>query len=128
MKRSTQRILTTHAGSLPQPEDLKQMLAAKDGGKPYDEKVLTSRVRSVVAEVVKKQLECGIDVVNDGEIGKSSFSRYVRERLSGFIERQAKPEERPSAIFGRDLAEFPEYFQKRLGTVHRRRDRRSASA
>ncbi|MBI2538216.1 MAG: hypothetical protein HYW04_00230 [Deltaproteobacteria bacterium] len=96
---------------------LKQMLAAKDGGKPYDEKALGSRVRSVVAEVVKKQLECGIDVVNDGEIGKSSFSRYVRERLSGFIARPAKPEERPSAIFGRDLAEFPEYFQKRLGTV-----------
>lgn len=117
MKRSTERILTTHAGSLPQPDDLKQMLAAKDGGKPYDEKALGSRVRSVVAEVVKKQLECGIDVVNDGEIGKSSFSRYVRERLSGFIARPAKPEERPSAIFGRDLAEFPEYFQKRLGTV-----------
>src|SRR3990167_5349122 len=103
MKRSTERIITTHAGSLSKPDDLKQMLAAKDSGKPCDEKALASRVRSVVAEVVKKQLECGIDVVNDGEIGKSSFSRYVRERLSGFIERPAQPEGRPSGGRSRAL-------------------------
>jgi len=117
MKRNSDRILTTHAGSLPQPDDLKEMLAAKNSGKPYDQKAFARRVQSVVAEVVKKQIDCGLDIINDGEIGKPNFSRYARERLSGFAEREAKPEERPSMIFGRDLVEFPEYFQKRFGTV-----------
>ena len=117
MKRSTERILTTHAGILPQPDDLKEMVVAKNNGRPYDQEALTRRVRSAVAEVVRKQIECGLDIVNDGELGKANFSRYVRERLSGFVERPAKPEERPSTIFGRDLKEFPEYFQKRLTTM-----------
>jgi len=117
IRRSTERILTTHAGSLPQPDDLKEMVVAKNNGQPYDQEVLARRVRSAVAEVVKKQLDCGLDIINDGELGKPNFSRYVRERLSGFAERPAKPEERPSMIFGRDLVEFPEYFQKRFGTM-----------
>ena len=117
MKRSTERILTTHAGSLPQPDDLKQMLAAKNNGEPYDREAFARRVRSTVAEVVKKQIDCGLDIVNDGEVGKPNFSRYAAERLSGFVVREAKAEERPSMIFGRDLAEFPEYFSKRMGTV-----------
>lgn len=117
MKRSTERILTTHAGSLPQPDDLKEMVVAKNNGRPYDQEALTRRVRSAVAEVVRKQIDCGLDIVNDGELGKANFSRYVRERLSGFVERPAKPEERPSTIFGRDLKEFPEYFQNRLSTM-----------
>lgn len=117
MKRSTERILTTHAGSLPQPDDLKEMVVAKNNGRPYDQEALTRRVRSAVAEVVRKQVDCGLDIVNDGELGKANFSRYVRERLGGFVERPAKPEERPSTIFGRDLKEFPEYFQKRLSTM-----------
>jgi len=117
MKRSSERILTTHAGSLPQPADLKAMIVAKNNGQPYDREVFAKRVRSAVAEVVRKQIDCGLDIINDGEVGKPNFSRYARERLSGFVERPAKPEERPSTIFGRDLAEFPEYFQKRLATV-----------
>jgi 5-methyltetrahydropteroyltriglutamate--homocysteine methyltransferase len=117
MKRSTERILTTHAGSLPQPDDLKEMLAAKNSGRLYDQKAFARRARDVVAQVVEKQIECGLDIINDGEVGKPNFSRYARERLSGFVEREAKPGERPSMIFGRDLAEFPEYFQKRFGSV-----------
>ncbi len=117
MKRSSERILTTHAGSLPQPDDLKQMLAAKNNSEPYDQEAFARRVRSAVAEVVKKQIDCGLDVINDGEVGKPNFSRYARERLSRFVERPAKSEERPSTIFGRDMKEFPEYFQKRFGTV-----------
>ena len=117
MKRSTERILTTHAGSLPQPDDLKKMIAARNSGQPYDEGALARRVRSAVTDAVKKQLDCGLDIINDGELGKPNFSRYARERLSGFVERPAKPEERPSTIFGRDLKEFPEYFQKRLSTI-----------
>ena len=61
MKRSTERILTTHAGSLPQPDDLKEMVVAKNNGRPYDQEALARRVRSAVAEAVRKQLECGLD-------------------------------------------------------------------
>ena len=117
MKRSTDRILTTHAGSLPQPDDLRQMHAAKDSGQSYDPQSFATRVRSAVAEVVRKQIDCGLDIINDGEVGKSNFSRYARERLSGFIERVARPEEQTSTIFARDMVEFGGYFRKRLGAV-----------
>ena len=117
MKRSAERILTTHAGSLPLPEDLKELLVAKNDGKPYDREALSRRVRGAVAAVVRKQIDCGLDIINDGEVGKPNFSRYARERLSGFVERPPKPDEKPSVIFGRDLAEFPDYFRKRMGAV-----------
>jgi 5-methyltetrahydropteroyltriglutamate--homocysteine methyltransferase len=65
-----------------------------------------------VAEVVQNQIQYGIDIVNDGELGKSNFSRYARERLSGFVERPVSPDFRPTSIFGRDRVEFPEYFEK----------------
>src|SRR5215831_3794156 len=84
MKRSTERILVTHAGTLPQPKDLKEMLDAKNEGKPYDHEAYSPRVRSAVAEGVRQQVDCGVDIVNDGELGKPNFSRYTRERLSGF--------------------------------------------
>ena len=95
MKRSTERILVTHAGTLPQPADLKEMLDAKNEGKPYDHEAYSRRVRSAVAEGVRQQVDCGVDIVNDGELGKPNFSRYTRERLSGFVEKPAGP------IFGR---------------------------
>jgi len=110
MKRSTERILVTHAGTLPRPDDLWEMLVARSEGKPYDRETLAGRIRSAVADGVKKQAECGIDIVNDGELGKTNFSRYTRERLSGFVERPPGPDFRPSSIFGRDLPEFPGYF------------------
>ena len=86
MKRSTERILVTHAGSLARPADLMEMLVARNEGKPYDRDALSKRVRSAVSEVVQKQIDCGVDIVNNGELGKSNFSRYTRERLSGFAE------------------------------------------
>ena len=115
MKRSSERILTTHAGALPQPADLKQMHTAQISGQPVDQKALAKRVHEVVAQVVKKQLDCGLDIINDGEVGKSNFSRYARERLSGFIEREVKPEDRASTIYARDMVEFGDYFNKRTG-------------
>jgi len=118
MKRSTERILVTHAGSLARPEDLMEMLTAKNEGQPYDREAFSRRLRRAVTEVVRKQIECGIDIVNDGELGKSNFSRYTRERLSGFIERPPSPDFRPTMIFGRDVVEFPEYF-KREGRTSR---------
>jgi 5-methyltetrahydropteroyltriglutamate--homocysteine methyltransferase len=117
MKFSTERILTTHAGALPQPPDLKQMHGARDTGTPLNADAFRQRVRAAVAEVVKKQIDCGLDVINDGEVGKSNFSRYARDRLSGFTERTAKPGEQTSTIFARDLLEFGEYFKNR--TYHR---------
>ena len=117
MKFSTERILTTHAGALPQPPDLKQMHGARETGTPLNAEAFRQRVRAAVAEVVRKKLDCGLDVINDGEVGKSNFSRYARDRLSGFTERTAKPGEQTSTIFARDLVEFSEYFKNR--TYHR---------
>jgi 5-methyltetrahydropteroyltriglutamate--homocysteine methyltransferase len=112
VKRSTERILVTHAGSLPRPDDLMPMLSAKNEGQPYDREAFSERVQSAVADVIRKQAECGVDIVNDGELGKSNFSRYTRERLSGFVERPPRADFRPTSIFGRDLVEFPEYFNR----------------
>jgi 5-methyltetrahydropteroyltriglutamate--homocysteine methyltransferase len=115
MHRSTERFLTTHAGSLPRPEDLWDMLIAKDEGRPYDQAAFATRVRSAVAEVVRQQIACGIDIINDGEVSKRSFSTYVRERFSGCEERPPQPDERPAMISGRDMPEFAEYFASRGG-------------
>jgi len=83
MKRSTDRILTTHIGSLPRPQDLWTMIDAKDRGQPYDSDALSTRLKSAVAEIVRKQVEAGIDIPSDGEQSKPSFTNYVRSRLSG---------------------------------------------
>jgi 5-methyltetrahydropteroyltriglutamate--homocysteine methyltransferase len=112
MKRSTERILVTHAGSLPRLEDLMQMNIAKNEGHSYDQEAYSKRLRSAVAKVVRQQIECGVDIVNDGEQAKSNFSRYTRERLTGFVERPVDPDFRPTSIFGRDKLEFPEYFNQ----------------
>src|SRR5215471_3604434 len=84
MKRSTERILTTHVGSLVRPPDLQEMIRARESGNPYDHEALAARVRSAVAEAVHKQVECGIDIVSDGEQGKLGFNTYTNQRLAGF--------------------------------------------
>jgi 5-methyltetrahydropteroyltriglutamate--homocysteine methyltransferase len=113
VKLSTERILTTHAGSLTRPDDLLEMIEAKDAGKPYDEQAFAERVRREVAEVVRRQQEAGVDVVSDGEEGKSGFFAYIDERLSGFEYR--KPDAPPPAgpRFA-DMADFPEYANTAL--------------
>ena len=114
MKRSTDRILITHAGSLARPPELRDLLVAKDDGQPYDPTTLAARVRSAVRGVVRQQITAGIDVVNDGEQSKRNFTSYARERLGGVEERRLEPGERVLAmIYGRDAAEFPEYFAGR---------------
>jgi 5-methyltetrahydropteroyltriglutamate--homocysteine methyltransferase len=112
MKRSTDRILVSHVGSLARPRDVMAMLVARNEGKPFDAEALARRTREAVAEVVEKQIECGIDIVNDGELGKSNFSRYTKERLGGFIERPAGADFKATSIFGRDMLEFTEYFNR----------------
>jgi 5-methyltetrahydropteroyltriglutamate--homocysteine methyltransferase len=113
MKRSLDRILTSHAGSLPRPDDLRAMLVARDGAQPYDRAAFAACVRDAVAEVVRKQSESGIDIVNDGELSKINFTSYARTRLGGVTEREAKPGNPAFKIYGRDEAEFPEYFAGR---------------
>ena len=114
MKRSTERILTTHAGSLARPDDLRDLLIARDTGRPYDHAAFASRVRRAVAEVVRQQVAVGLDIVNDGEESKRNFTTYARERLGGVEERTLAEGERVLAmIYGRDALEFPEYFAGR---------------
>src|SRR6195952_6015451 len=84
MKRSTERFLTTHTGSLPRPDDLIRMMYAKEEGVPVDGEALGARVRDAVAGVVKKQADAGIDLINDGELSKPSYATYVKDRLAGF--------------------------------------------
>jgi 5-methyltetrahydropteroyltriglutamate--homocysteine methyltransferase len=84
MKRSTERFLTTHTGSLPRPEDLIRAMYAKEEGVPVDPAALERRVASAVEEVVRRQAEAGVDVVNDGEMSKPSYATYIKDRLAGF--------------------------------------------
>lgn len=105
MKRSTERILTTHTGSLPRPDDLVTMLYARDKGELQDHAAFAARVREATAEVVRKQVECGVDVVNDGEVSKVGYSTYVKDRLSGFGG-EAGP------LRAADLLDFPGYARR----------------
>ncbi len=84
MKRSESRILTTHAGSLPRPESLVEMLGAVARGEPVDDAALAASAREATADVVRAQAQAGVDVVNGGEQSRISFSTYVTQRMSGF--------------------------------------------
>ena len=112
MARSTDRILTTHAGALPRSDELRKMIFARAQGEAYDKTEVAQRLRAEVAEVVDRQIACGLDSVNDGEIGKTNFTNYVRERLAGFVTRTYKAGEgpKPLSIASRDVKRFPEYF------------------
>jgi 5-methyltetrahydropteroyltriglutamate--homocysteine methyltransferase len=84
MQRSIDRFLTTHTGSLPRPEDVIKTMYAKEEGVPVDAEALAARVKSAVAELVKKQADAGIDLINDGEMSKPSYATYIKDRLDGF--------------------------------------------
>jgi 5-methyltetrahydropteroyltriglutamate--homocysteine methyltransferase len=105
MQRSTDRILTTHTGSLPRPTDLLELLRARETGRPYDETRLQARVREAVVEVARKQVETGLDVVNDGEMGRIAFATYVKDRLEGL----GGEWKRPTSI---DVKTFPEFARQ----------------
>ena len=103
MKRSKGRILTTHTGSLPRPADLVEMIQARENGETSDDASFNLRVKAAVAETVAQQIEAGIDVVSDGEMGKPSFASYVKNRIAGFDGQNPEPR-----IFT-DRADFPEW-------------------
>ena len=115
MKRSDDRILTTHVGALPRPQDLGAMVLAKTEGGEYDEAELTARMRSAVADVVRQQLDCGIDIINDGEFGKTNWNTYIGGRLEGFAFREPRAGEAvgsgtQAGIVGRDRRAFEEFY------------------
>jgi 5-methyltetrahydropteroyltriglutamate--homocysteine methyltransferase len=112
MLRSTDRILTTHTGSLPRPTDLIEMIRAREQGNPDDETAFQSRVREAVAEVVRLQVDAGIDIVSDGEEGKPGYATYVKDRLTGF-EGAAGARLR----FQGEARDFPEYTERRMATT-----------
>ena len=110
MKRSTERILTTHTGSLPRPADLLPLLRQKEDSEPLDAAALAACVKTSVTEVVRRQIEVGIDIVNDGEMSKPSYATYVKDRMSGF-----EGSERSAPIRGADMLDFPEYARASAG-------------
>src|SRR5215813_7280670 len=110
MKRSTERILTTHVGSLIRPPQLQEFLRARQKDEGFDQKAYDQCLTESVAGVVRQQAATGIDVVSDGEFGKSiSWSQYVLERLSGFERRPIKDGADPFAR-GVDRERFPEFY------------------
>jgi 5-methyltetrahydropteroyltriglutamate--homocysteine methyltransferase len=111
MKRSTERILTTHTGSLPRPASLLKALEASEAGQAVG---LRPAVKNAVAEIVRKQLDAGVDIVNDGEMGKPSYATYVKDRLSGF-------EGEAAAMALPDMADYPEFAERfvRLGVMQK---------
>jgi 5-methyltetrahydropteroyltriglutamate--homocysteine methyltransferase len=110
MKRSTDRILTTHVGSLIRPQQLQAFLRAKQAGKAFDREAYEQCLTESVTTIVRRQAEAGIDVVSDGEFGKSiSWSQYALERLSGFERRPIKPGANPFQR-GADRTRFAEFY------------------
>ena len=111
MKRSTDRVLTTHVGSLARPDELVPILKAKDRAQPYDRDAYARLVRAAVTESVRKQTEAGVDVVNDGEQGRASFFGYIVERFTGF-ERKSAPRGQDGNVRAqsRDYRAFPDYY------------------
>ena len=119
MQRSEDRILTTHAGSLPRPADILQMMRARSRGEAVDEKLLAARVHESVAHAVRQQVDLGIDVVDDGELGKPSFVTYVRERLGGL---EPLPGARSNPwLTSREAIAFPDYYNAQEATAPRAR-------
>ena len=114
MVRSTERFLTTHTGSLPRSEELVRIMYAKEEGVPVDPAALAAQVRAAVADVVRKQIEAGIDVVNDGEMSKPSYATYVKDRLEGFGGTG-------NTFVYQDLVEFPKLAARVFGDPGRSR-------
>ncbi len=123
MKLSVDRILTTHVGSLPRPDDLFEMMLARMDGTQIDEKAYAERVRQAVKDCVKQQVNASLDVVSDGEMGKPSFITYAAQRLKGLEARQGV---RPSPFSNtRETKDFPEYYQSAVAEQVSARRRRA---
>ncbi len=114
MQKSTDRFLTTHTGSLPRPDDLIRVMYAKEEGVPVEPLALAGQIRAAVAEVVKKQADAGIDLINDGEMSKPSYATYIKDRLDGFGGTG-------NTFIYQDVHEFPRLEKKVFGDPGRSR-------
>ena len=106
IQQNIDRIQTTHIGSLPRPHAVLDMMKAKFAGQPYDQKVYDATITKAVADSVRKQVECGLDIVTDGEVSKPGFFTYIQERLEGF---ESRPKQK-MLLFQQEVAAFPEYY------------------
>ena len=106
IQQNTDRIQTTHIGSLPRPHAVLDMMKAKFAGQPYDQKVYDATITKAVADSVRKQVESGIDIVTDGEVSMPGFFTYIQERLEGF---ESRPKQK-MLLFQQEVAAFPEYY------------------
>jgi len=123
MQRSTERILTTHVGSLPRPDDLFELMLARMDGKAIDEQAYAERVRGAVKDCVRQQVDAGLDIVSDGEMAKPSFITYAASRLSGLEKREGF---RLSPFANtRETRDFPEYYQSAVAEQVSARRRRA---
>ena len=113
IQNNTDRIQTTHIGSLPRPHELLDVLKAKLNKQPYDEKDYQAKLAKAVADTVRKQKECGIDFVTDGEFSKPGFFTYIQQRLEGF---EARPNQK-LIIFQQEVEAFPEYYAEYFKTA-----------
>jgi 5-methyltetrahydropteroyltriglutamate--homocysteine methyltransferase len=111
MKTSTDRILTTHVGSLPRPQEVVDFLFSQDRGEPYDASKFNDTVGGAVKDVVKMQQNSGVDIPSDGEMSKISYATYIRHRLTGFEGDSKRPTPQ-------DLDDFPDYRDKLVKEGH----------
>jgi 5-methyltetrahydropteroyltriglutamate--homocysteine methyltransferase len=111
MKTSTDRILTTHVGSLPRPQDVVDLLFAQDRGENFDQAKFDEVMQRAVSDIVNKQAEIGVDIVSDGEMSKISYATYIRHRLTGFEGDSPRPTPK-------DLDDYPEYRDRLVKTGH----------
>src|ERR1700722_4876177 len=111
MKLSTDRILTTHVGSLPRPQDVVDLIFAQDRGEPIDQANFDATVQRAVEDVIRKQVEAGVDIPSDGEQSKISYATYIRHRLTGFEGDSQRPTPQ-------DLDDFPDYRDKLVKEGH----------
>ncbi|MBV9134055.1 MAG: hypothetical protein JO318_15240, partial [Chloroflexi bacterium] len=112
MQQSVDRILTTHVGSLPRPEPLLALLEGRDQQDVEKDAVFEQHVSDAVRAIVRRQVEAGIDVVNDGEMSKVTYATYVTERLTGFDGESREPVRQPA-----EAVDFPEYYQTLMGSI-----------
>ena len=117
MRTSTERILTTHAGSLPRPKELLDLIWRRDAGETIDDAAFDAHVREAVAAAVKRQLEAGIDIVSDGEMGKINFLAYTGDRLTGFEGRVGYGFGQGKCPPPEDLVDFPSYLEVFAATM-----------
>ena len=112
-QQNTGRIQTTHIGSLPRPHDLLDIMKSKLNKQPYDENEFQAKLRKAVADTVKRQVECGIDIVTDGEFSKPGFFTYIQQRLEGY---EARPNQK-LILFQQEIQAFPEYYAEYFKTA-----------